>query len=154
MTLRPLRSDEGAGVVSVVLIFPVVVIFAQLIVFGGRLAASQADVHAAAREAARTASVALGASTAANNIEAAAMEILDDRGLLCGSPAIALTQNDFGEPGDRAEYGAGGPVVEVTVDCQVAVSDLTFLPIPGSGNIEVSASALEPIDGFRARVPR
>jgi len=149
-----LRSDDGAGVVSVVLIFPVIIIFAQLIVFGGRLAATKADVHAAAREAARTASIAIGSSTAANNIEAAAMEVLDDRGILCGSPAIALTKNDFRDPGDRADYGEGGPVVEVTVGCQVQVSDLTFLPVPASGYIEVSAAALEPIDAFRARVPR
>lgn len=154
MMRRLFESDDGAGVVSVVLIIPVVVMFAQLIVFGGRVAAASADVHAAAREAARTASIAVGSSTAANNIQAAAMEVLDDRGLLCVSPLIELTQNDWRDPGDRGSAADEGPVVEVTVTCQVQVSDLTLIPVPASGSVDISASALEPIDVLRARVPR
>lgn len=152
--LELLRTDDGAGVVSVVLIIPVVIMFAQLIALGGRIAAAQADVQAAAREAARTASVAIGDSTAADNIVDAAMEVLDDRGILCLSPSIDLTRNDWRAPGERGGGADAGPAVEVTVVCQVQVSDLTLIPVPAAGTITVEATALEPVDVLRARVPR
>lgn len=149
-----LRCDTGAGVVSVVLIVPVVIMFAQLIVLAGRLTAAEADVHAAAREAARTASTSIGSATAANNINAAAMGVLDDRGLLCLTPSVDLTRNDWRNPGDGWTGADEGPVVEVTVVCKVQVSDLALIPVPASGSIDISASALEPIDPLRARVAR
>ena len=65
-----LAAEDGAEAVSFVLLAPILLLFFEMILVGGRLATIQADVASAAREAARQASMAAGPATAGVDIHA------------------------------------------------------------------------------------
>ena len=102
------------------------------------MAGAQADLHAAAREAARVASIAQSAESADTLIEPVVATALADKGLQCHSPTTSL--------GLHTSFIAGGRV-EVTVTCRVQFSDLSLLNIPGEKLFFVSV--IEPIDTYR-----
>jgi Flp pilus assembly protein TadG len=125
-------------VITFVLLLPVMVAFAELIVIGGRVAVTKADVQSAAREAARQASIASGPGTADNVINDAVAVALADKGFRCQSPSVNL--------GSSTLFIRGGRV-EVVVTCTVQLSDIALLTAPGT--VTVTGSAIEPIDQYR-----
>lgn len=139
---RRIRSDRGASVITFLLLLPVIIMFIELIVIGGRLAVTQADVQSAARQAARQASIASGPSAASGVINDAVTIGLADKGFRCQSPSVALGGGTF--------YWRGGQV-EVVVTCTVALSDIAMFAVPGT--VTVSATAVEPIDRYRVIMP-
>lgn len=138
MTADALKAEDGSEVVSFVLLTPLLILFFELIVVGGRLATTHADVESAAREAARHASLASGLSTAGAEIDSVAEAALKDKGLSCVWYSAAI--------GNDTEFVAGG-WVEVEVTCIVDTADLGFLSAPGS--FTITRGATEPVDFFR-----
>jgi Flp pilus assembly protein TadG len=137
------RGDGGATLVTFLLLFPILIVFAELIVLGGRVAATRADVQSAAREGARQASIASGPAAVPSVMADAADTALADQGYRCQSHSVQVG------PGTNfvAEGTAGGQV-EIVVSCTVLLSDLDLLSVPGS--ITITRSAVEPIDTYRA----
>jgi Flp pilus assembly protein TadG len=135
---RRLGDERGSSLVTFLLLAPIFVMFAELIVLGGRIGTTQGDVNSAAREAAREASLASGAASAATVIDPVVETALKDKGFRCQSRTVEL--------GANTDFVAGG-TVEVTVTCEVALSDLDLLSIPGT--VLVEATAVEPIDLYR-----
>ena len=136
------RAEQGMAVVEYVLLFPLFVLILELIVVGGRVAATHADVQSAAREAARQASLAAGPSSAAGVIGPTADASLASKGASCRS--------------NTARFGAGtdyvqGGAVAVEVTCVVSLSDIDVLKVPGT--ITVTRTAVEPIEKYRVVEP-
>lgn len=136
------RDERGASVVSFVLLLPLVIMFIELIVVGGRLAVTEADIQSAARQAARQASVASGPSSAGSVIDDAVAVGLAGKGFRCQNPTASL--------GSSTVFWRGGQV-EVVVTCTVRLSDLALVTAPGT--VTVSATATEPIDQYRVILP-
>lgn len=134
------RGDRGDSLVSVLMLMPVLVMMLELVVVGGRVAATQADVQAAAREAARDASIAQSWSSASTAMNAAVDTALADKGFSC-------TSHDQYFGAETHFYADANGRVEIVVNCTVDLSDLGFLPVPGSHT--VTARATEPIDRYR-----
>ncbi|MEP1122625.1 MAG: TadE family protein [Ilumatobacter sp.] len=135
---RRCDDERGDSLVSFVLLMPILVVFLELIVLGGRVATTQADVNSAAREAARDASVAQGLDSAGSVIDDAVDRALAGKGFRCRNRTESF--------GDKTNFVADGRV-EVVVTCTVDLSDLGFLGTPGS--IDVEARAVEPVDRYR-----
>lgn len=102
-----------------------------------RITTTSGDVTAAARAAARAASVERSAGTAHAAANEVAASMLAARGVACvGGPDVGVT----GEP-------AAGGVVTVTVTCEVSLSDVVFGGFPGSRT--VTGRGVEFIDDIR-----
>ena len=135
---RALRDSSGAGVVSMVIMIPVVVLIVELAVLGGRVAGARSEIQSAARQSSREASFAAGPGSASGLASAVATASLANASFQCNSPSVIV--------GGSTNFVAGGQV-DVQVGCTVPLGDLTNLPVPGSLNI--TRSAVEPIDPFR-----
>jgi len=135
---RRCRGEHGDSLVSILMLMPVLVMFLELIVVGGRIATTRADVESAAREAARDASVSQSLESASNVVSDTVERTLGDQGFRCESVNHYFGFETYFDPDGR---------VEVVVECTVNLSDLGFLPTPGSHT--VSARATEPIDQYR-----
>ena len=125
---------------ELVMIFPVIVLFLELIVLGGRVAVARNDVASAAREAARQATLANSRGSAERVIRPVALTALTNRGYACERPTVRL--------GPNTRFEAGGQV-EVVVACQLNFSDLDLLTV-APGGTSVEQTVLEPIDRYRA----
>ncbi len=119
--------------VEVVLLTPILLLFTLLVVAGGRYVSVQADIEAAARDAARAASYersAGAAQAAANDVATTALDDFSD----CRVGRIG------------GSFVAGG-LVEVTLDCQVSNDGLGLLGL--SGSLSMSATGSAPLDTYR-----
>lgn len=137
---RGRRDRSGMAAVELLLIFPLVVLFVELIVLGGRVSTARNDVASAAREAARQATLAQTRGSAASVIGPVALTALAGRGYACENPTVRL--------GPRTRFIRGGQV-EVVVDCRLNFSDLDLLSV-APGGMTVEQVVLEPIDRYRA----
>ena len=140
MTGHPVSGggEDGAAAVEAVLIVPVLIVLLLFVVFVGRLSTVTQDVYAAARDAARAASLRGSPDVATADARSTAADTLAARGLSCSNMAVAVDMSRF-QPG-----GAVG--VEVT--CTVSLSDVSRLGVPGSKR--VSASSVSVIDRYRS----
>jgi Flp pilus assembly protein TadG len=127
------RDDRGSAPVELAVLAVVSFLFIVFIVFAGRLNVGSAHTEAAARSAARAISEARDPQAAVGAAEADARTTVNEGSAMCTSmsfqPAIAP---------DR---------VEVTIACEVDLSEATLLQVPGS--MTVSATADEVIDRYR-----
>ncbi len=135
---KRLRDSSGAGVVSMVLMIPVLILIVELAVLGGRLAGAEGEIQSTARQASREASFAAGPGSALGLANIVAGDSLNNASFRCNGPAVILTGN--------TDFVAGGQV-EVQVSCAVPLGDLTNLPVPGS--VDIIRTAIEPIDPYR-----
>jgi hypothetical protein len=134
MTQRLRRTDErGSMAVEVVLMIPVLFLFMLLVVAGGRWVSVRADMEAAARDAARAASLERSSGAARAAANQAANAALD---------TFATCRMG----GFDSDFRAGG-YVEVTIDCTVPNDGLGLLGVPGS--LSMSASGSAPLDTYR-----
>lgn len=133
-------SQSGMAVVELLMIFPVMVLFLELIVLGGRVGVAGSDVATAAREAARQATLTNSRGAAVGVVAPVALRSLVDRGYACEAPTASL--------GAATRFEAGG-VVEVVVRCRLNLSDLDLLSV-APGGIVVEQRVVEPIDRYRA----
>lgn len=134
---RAAGGQSGFAAVELVLVAPLLVILLLLVVTGGRLAAAQGDVQAAARDAARAATLARDPSAALVAARQAAQVTVDGGVAPCASTVTEL---------DLTGFAAGGTVT-ARVTCQVLLADLGLLGLPGSR--PVIGEATSPVDRYR-----
>jgi hypothetical protein len=128
------RGDRGAGalditVMGVCFFVPVLL----LLIFAGRMNAGHAAVESAARHGARTISIARDPASAVGVAESDASSTVREGSPMCRDMVFQHTLD--------AEQ------VAVTVTCDVDLSELTLLPVPGAET--VSATVVEVIDRHR-----
>ena len=104
-----------------------------LLIYAGRMNSAHAAVESAARHSARTISIARDADTAIGVAE-------DDAAMTVRLGSSMCRSMDF-DP-----VVADGEVT-VTVTCQVSLSELALLPVPGTTTVQ--ATATEVVDRHR-----
>ena len=136
--LRPVAGGADAGErgsmsVEMIVLVPVLLLIVMIAVAGGRLVSAEGMVQAAARDAARAASI----ERSAGEADAAARRSL----------AAADTANAQCSGGvDVGGFGRGGTVT-ATVRCRVELSDLGLVFLPGATTVTASSTA--PVDTWR-----
>lgn len=135
MTQR--RSQHGSASIELVLLTPVIVGLLLVVVAFGRIQNARADVEAAARAAARAASIERDAPSARVAGERAAFMEFDGGRFHCQTLRFDI---------DTAVFAADS-LVTATVSCGVALSDVSGMGIPGHHTITATFS--EPLDRYR-----
>jgi TadE-like protein len=136
---RALRSDAGNAALELVVLAPVLLAILGLIIAAGRTSVAQGAVNAAARDAARQASIALTPSAA----QAAGQAALREDGLDC-DPSVTIDTAGFAaQPGQPA-----APVI-ATVTCSVPLANLYLPGLPGVRTMR--ARFYSPLDVYRSK---
>jgi Flp pilus assembly protein TadG len=128
------RGERGSMAVEVVILAPVMLAFLMLIVMCGRLVAVRGDLEAAARDAARAASLERDPVSATASARQVVAGSLDKDSIDCQPAALS---GDF----------VSGGYVQVNLSCRVSYAGLSLLALPGSAGINVHSAA--PIDTYR-----
>lgn len=144
ITRRPsvqpgLRTERGSATAELVLLTPLVVGMLLLIVALGRFTEARSDVDAAARDAARAASIARTGDSARVDAAEAAASTLQAGGTSCRTMTVDL---------DLADFRPGGNVA-ARIACVVDLADVSMLRLPGSKTF--AATSVSVIDLFRAQ---
>lgn len=137
--------DNGSHVVEFAIITPVVLLIIGVIIVGGHIYFAHQKVEHAAGEAARAASIARPAITAAAPAARTAAEAdMVATGLVCTSKHIDTDVAGLSlDPGIPA-------FVRVTLTCEIP---LEVLAIPGiGGHRTITHTAISPADTYRERV--
>jgi Flp pilus assembly protein TadG len=132
------RDEPGSMTVELVVLTPVLVLFALLGVAFGRYELAREAVIGAARAAAEAASVVASPSQAEPAASSAAAPGVEGLGHACTALTVETDVSDF----------VPGGSVRVTVSCQVSFSDLLVPGVPGSTVVRVVQTA--PIDPYRS----
>jgi Flp pilus assembly protein TadG len=136
------RGDTGNAALELVILAPVLLCLLGLVIAAGRTSIAQGSVAAAARDAARQASISLTPGAAQAAARSSALAALSRDGLGC-TPTVTVNVAGFGVPvGEPAEVSA-------TVKCTVSLSDLIVPGMPGSKTLTATFSS--PLDPFRGR---
>ena len=129
--------------VELALLAPALLLLLSFAVVAGRTQVAEGAVAEAARAAARDASLAPDAVTAAALGGAQADRTLAAQDLRCQSTRVDIDTTGFqappGQPGD----------VTVSITCVVGMADLLAPGLPGS--VTVEASFTSPVDAYRER---
>ena len=134
--------EDGNAALELVVLAPVLLALLMLVIVAGRTTIAQGAVDAAARDAARQASIALTESEAEANGQASAFAALRQDGLDC-VPHVFIDTTEFGAPlGQPAQ-------VTAQVRCSVPLADLALPGLPGS--VMLHASFTSPLDLYRER---
>lgn len=140
---RVVTGQDGNAALELVILTPIVVLLIGFVIAAGRTSIAKEAVAAAARDAARQASIAPSASQARQVAESTARVALAGDGLHC-NPSVTVDVSGFTRP-------AGLPAhVGATVRCTVRLSDLIVPGLPGSKTL--SASFTSPLDPYRSRI--
>ena len=134
-------SDRGSATLELVLLTPALIALLLLVVAGGRIEQAGGQLDGTAREAARAASVARTPADAEAGAAAIARDRLESVGVTCRGLSINT---------DTSQFRAGGTVT-TSIACDVQLSDLVGIGLPGSRTL--TASATEPIDIYRRTAP-
>jgi Flp pilus assembly protein TadG len=128
---------------ELVIFAPALIIMLLFVVGAGRIAQAHQAVEAAARDAARQASIARDPATAQTNATSSAQAALTRGGLNC--PAhVSVDTSGFSRP-------VGAPAtVTARVTCTVHLADVSLAGVPTT---TVSSDFTSPIDPFRGRQP-
>jgi Flp pilus assembly protein TadG len=132
-------AEAGSAALELAIATPAVLLVLLLIVASGRMSTAHSQVQEAARDAARAGSLqrtlpaAVAAAQAATDLAFAGQQ-------------VHCTSRDTTTTGSFETPGVGGSV-HVTVRCEVPLSDLSVLPLPGSRT--VTAESTEVLDIYR-----
>jgi Flp pilus assembly protein TadG len=144
--MQPGRPDREAGnaALELVILAPVVVLLIGLVIAAGRTSVANGSVAAAARDAARQASISRTPGAAMAAATSSAMAELAREGLDCTrAPDVNVQVAGFSTP-------VGQPAtVSATVSCDVPLADLLLPGVPGSKLL--TATFTSPLDPFRGR---
>jgi Flp pilus assembly protein TadG len=141
--LRRLRADTGNAALELVVLAPVLLALLGLVIAAGRTSIAQGSVDAAARDAARQASLAFSPATAKQDGQASARAALAADGLDCTGLRVYVDTSQFGNPvGDPAS-------VRAYVSCRVPLSGLALPGVPGSTTLTDEFTS--PLDEYRVR---
>lgn len=140
--LRRLHRDErGSVATELTLLVPVLIVLLLFVVFCGRLADSRLRVDDAAHQAVRAATLARSSSQASSDAHAIAQAALSQAGVRCQNLGVSAQLAGL-QPGST---------VTVTVTCDIGLSDLAMLGVPGSTTAESTASSV--VDQWRGTDP-
>lgn len=139
---RKTRGEAGVASLELVILAPAIFAILALVIAAGRTSIADGAVAAAARDAARQASVASTPGEAQATALASARAGLRQDGLDC-SPDVTVSTGGFSVPaGQQANVSAA-------VTCTVSLSDLLVPGMPGARTLR--ASFTSPLDPYRAR---
>ncbi|WP_136193860.1 TadE/TadG family type IV pilus assembly protein [Actinomyces procaprae] len=130
---RRRRGERGTMSVEMVVIAPALLMIVMLVVAAGRWVSAEGMTQAAARDAARAASMERSAGMAAS-AAAASLAAADTANAECSSAT------------DVSDFSRGG-TVKVTVSCRVRLADLGLVFLPGTTT--VTSSSISPVDTWR-----
>lgn len=136
--------EAGNAPLELIVLAPVIVLLICLVIAAGRTTIAQGSVDAAARDAARQASIARSPEAASAAALASARSELSGEDVRC-TPVITL-------PGLYGAFATpvGQPAtVTARVTCTVSLADLLVPGLPGSRTLR--ASFTSPIDPYRGR---
>jgi len=137
------QTDDGNAALELVVLAPVLLALLALVIAAGRTSVAQGSVDAAARDAARQASIALTPTAAQGAGLSSARVALHADGLDC-NPVVVIDTSQF------VTVPAGRPAsVSATVSCTVPLSDLALPGLPGSKTL--TARFVSPLDIYRSR---
>lgn len=140
--LPVLAAEAGNAPLELMIIAPVILFLIGLVIAAGRTSIAQGSVDAAARDAARQASIAVSPAAARQAALSSARAALRADGLQC-QPVVTLNLGGFGSPlGQPAQVSA-------RVSCTVRLSDLLVPGVPGTRSL--SAVFSSPLDPYRSR---
>lgn len=145
--LRSARSargrDAGGVAIEAAIVAPGVVALILVAVAAGRVQTAAGTVEAAARSAARTASLARSVDGMDELVKKTAAETLRQQGVTCRDSDTVVKH------GELISHGVTLATVEVTVRCEVGLSDL--LPGPGMpGTKRLEGRFVSVVDRYRA----
>ncbi|MGO9078937.1 MAG: TadE/TadG family type IV pilus assembly protein [Streptosporangiaceae bacterium] len=137
-------GDAGNAPLELVLLAPVVLALIGLVIAAGRTSLALGSVQAAARDAARQASISRTPQQAITAAISSARAELASEGLDCSpAPGVRVDVTGFGVP-------VGQPsTVSATVTCWVPLSSLAVPGLPGRKLLQASFSS--PLDPYRGR---
>jgi Flp pilus assembly protein TadG len=136
-------TDGGNAALELVILAPVLLGLVGLVIAAGRISIAQGSVDAAARDAARQASIALTPTAARAAGDASARAALRRDGLDC-APSVMISTGQF------SSIPVGQPAsVSATVSCTVSLANLALPGLPGSERLR--ASFVSPLDIYRSR---
>jgi Flp pilus assembly protein TadG len=137
------EADDGNAALELVILAPVLLALLALVIAAGRVSIAQGSVNAAARDAARQASLSLTPAAAQAAGQVSARTALRQDGLSC-SPVVLINVSQFAttRPGEPA-------AVTATVRCTISMSDLALPGLPGSARLQ--AEFTSPLDIYRSR---
>ena len=136
-------ADAGSAPLELLILAPVILALIGLVIAAGRTSVAQGSVDAAARDAARQASISLSPAAARLAALASANAALRADGLRC-KPVITLDL----QPGFSTQLGQPAQV-SASVSCTVPLSDLLVPGVPGSRRLTARFSS--PLDPYRSR---
>jgi Flp pilus assembly protein TadG len=146
MTRRVRRgqpADGGNAALELIVLAPVLLALLGLVIAAGRTSIAQGSVDAAARDAARQASLAFSPAAAQEDGQASARAALARDGLDCTSLTVYVDTSQFGNP-------VGQPAsVKAYVYCTVPLSGLALPGLPGSATLKDEFTS--PLDDYRVR---
>ena len=145
MPISPRSSgrDAGNAALELVVLAPVILFLLGLMIAAGRTSIAQGSVDAAARDAARQASISLTPGAAQAAALSSAQAALSRDGLNC-NPVVQVDTTQF------STVRVGVPAtVTATVLCRVPLSDLVVPGMPGSRLLRYTFTS--PLDPFRER---
>ncbi len=136
-------SEEGRFAVEAAIVAPAVLLFVLMVIAAGRLPTAGAAVDAAARMAARSASLARTADGAGQAALATAQDALQQQGVRCASSSVDTDLSGFSKA-----VGQDGEVT-VTVHCAVPLGDLALLGRWLPGEQEMRGRFTSVLDRYR-----
>lgn len=135
------RTDHGSVTLELVILAPALILTLLLAIAAGRIAQAHQAVEAAARDAARQASIARDPTTARTTALTSARTSLAREGLYC-QPRVTVNANGFARP-------IGQPAtVAAHITCAVQLADIAAAGIPST---TVTATFASPLDPYRGR---
>lgn len=142
---RPGRShpDRGSVAVEAAILAPAVVVFVLLAIAAGRMQTAGGTVDAAARAAARTASITREPGAVDSAARAAADDVLRQDGVSCQQLRVDIERGTLGTP--------AGPVatIRVRVGCTIGLRDLVVPGLPGTKTLTGDFTSV--VDRYRGQ---
>lgn len=137
------HAQRGSVTLELAILGPALLALLGLVIAAGRITTTGGAIEAAARDAARQASIARDPATAATSARAAATAALTQQNLHCASLTVRVDTGGFATP-------IGAPAqVTARITCVVALSDLAVPGMPGSKTLR--AQFASPLDRYRER---
>lgn len=134
------RTESGSVTLELVVLAPALILTLLLAIAAGRIAQAHQAVEAAARDAARQASIARDPATARTAALTSARTSLAREGLHC-RPHVTVSTDGFARP-------IGQPaIVTAHVSCTVELADVAAIGVPTTTVTAIFASPLDPYRG-------
>lgn len=135
------RADGGSVTLELVVLAPALILTLLLAIAAGRIAQAHQAVEAAARDAARQASIARDPTTARTAALTSAQASLARECLHC-RPDVTVNTSGFAQP-------IGQPAtITARITCTVELADIAAAGVPTT---TVTATFASPLDPYRGR---